>query len=570
MSTHLTCTVEAATATSPVQLQGRAPGRLKELDRRKTLASFNEWCCEQGRPTLLTMESYSGFELFLRGAYAPGVVKRKLRHLYDLAVSSADPLIRDTFFENFPDCRTSSEILAGRWWPAIPRILVPKLQASEKIRIIRELDNFFRWRERSSGPIAGAGLQMLILSDSISDRTRYQRVSRLCIGLDAVLPGAPELRRLRAWQRVLYERVWPKAPVGGSKARRIAEIEQLVAVKERDGGGAPLSEATLEGYRKVLMLHWSVMAALGRGFEFDRAALDSFAAYMCRKLGLQDGTSPDAPCSASRLASAPEWSDVTAWSMCEKLAPFIPDPGLRAEWQAFVGDLRSRAKKLGQLKRKERSFLQRPLTLAMLFRRASELCERADAEMCVQRRHGLYVVVGALSILLFYPLRRADLLRLRIGHELTLRDGRWLLSLKRTKKTGQPVSPLVLPDEAGTLIEACLLQGSSRAQLPEVYEAAKGRLLLASPRRCGAYAETAFSDLFARWTGHGPHIVRSVWCDNLVAQGADRATIKVMLQHDSLVSQEDYEIIASKIRQTKVIDALRDLALVATGDGEGC
>lgn len=558
---------EEPAETGPVtEVELRAPWRLKEMDCKNTLDRFALWCETAGIPAVLSKTTYCGFEEFIRGIYAPGVVKQKLRHLYNTGIASTDLATRDIFFDNFPDRRKVSDILAEPWWSAIPRILVPNLETAERNRVVRELDNFFRWRQRTAETSPEAGLQMLFLAEGISDRTKYQRLSRLCVGLDAVLPGAPELHRLRALQRSLYARVWPKAPATGSRERRVPAIEQLLVHKRHYKKGTPLSEATKKSYRNVLMLHSNIMAGVGRGLEFDRAALNDFADHVWTKLGVEDGLSDEASASGSERAADPEWSDVTAWSMCEKLAPFIPDAALQAEWKSFVRHLKDQAEQRGQVKRKERALSERPLTLEMLFRRASDLCKLADAEMNVQRRHGLHAVIGALAILLFYPLRRADLLRLRIGRELTLCNGRWLLAPKFAQKTGEPVNMLILPEEAGVLIEFCLLRGAPRAQLSEIYKSAYERPLLASPRRTDAYHEDSFSNLLFRWMRHRPHIVRSVWCDHLVALGADRATISAMLQHKSLISQEDYEILAGKIRQAKAMDALRDLAIAAMAD----
>jgi len=187
----------------------------------------------------------------------------------------------------------------------------------------------------------------------------------------------------------------------------------------------------------------------------------------------------------------------------------------------------------------------------------------ADAEVNVQRRWGLYIVIGVLGILLFYPLRRSDLLRLRIGYELKFHRGRWLLAPEFAQKTDTSISSLVMSDEAAFLIEFSLLKGAPRAHLLEIYESSKGRPMFISPRRLRAYEEGAFSTLFFRWIGHRPHIVRSIWCDNLIEFGADRNAIRAMLQHKSLISQKDYEILAGKVRLTKALSALRKLANAA-------
>lgn len=169
----------------------------------------------------------------------------------------------------------------------------------------------------------------------------------------------------------------------------------------------------------------------------------------------------------------------------------------------------------------------------------------------------MFTVVGSLGVLLFFPLRKSDLLALEFGSSIVRKQGRWNLVPGNIRKTGEHVGTLVLPEEAGVLLDACLLGGQRHEHLPEAYRRAQGRPLLGSPRSRSAYSHSAFSMLFRRWTGVSPHLLRSLWCDEMVARGADRIAISAMLQHKTVISQKHYEILAGKIRMLRAAEALR-------------
>ncbi|WP_417743701.1 hypothetical protein [Salipiger sp.] len=508
---------------------------------------------------VVSVGSYKGFEQSLRSTSKPSTAERKLRHLYEVAVRSPDPDIRDYFFENFPDRRRMEKVLAEPWWPPEARFLAQNLSISEKSRIIRELDNCFRWQQRAADILPERRPRVLFLKEGMCCNTAYHRLSRLCVGLEVVLPGHPDLPHLRNWLRGIYKEVWPASRHVVVGPRRVSEVERLLDGRRHWKTGEIVSEDTKEGYRRALMLHYDLLKGKGREFAFDADALSVYARHVWSKLGIVD-THTNASCSRS---SVKEWSDATGWSMCEKLAPFIPEPSIRSEWHDLVRFLKNRAARRGEIKRKEQALSDRPIDLEGLFLRAQTLCYAADAELRVQVRHGIHLVIGALGILLFYPLRVGDLLRLTIGRELVLREGRWLLAPQFIQKNNSSADPLLLPEEAGSLIEFALLRGAPRAHLGQVYTAAQGRPFLVSPRSQRAYERSSFGALFSRHIGHRPHIIRSVWCDELVRRGVDRTMISVMLQHNALISQEHYEIVSKKIRRVRALSALQNLATSA-------
>lgn len=523
----------------------------RQVQANKTFSQFGAWCAAEGLPNLITQESYIGFEANLRRTHTEGTLRQKMRHLYYAGISGPDVEARDFLFENYPDLRTVDQILGEPWWPNIQRAYAAGLVISERRRVIRELDNFFRWCQRTDGEHPEARLKRLFLDAAISPRTRYQRISRLCRGLDAVFPGHEDLPRLRKVQTALAAKVWPSKRSVSRPARRVPEVEALLSGQKHRETGEPLKPDTIDRYRRALNLHFDLLNAVGQPFTFDRAAIDTFAIHVWKKLGVIDQRGNVVERHEGRESG---WSYQTALTMCQSIAPFIDDTYLKRRWHRFAANFEKKA--AGQIKAKERALALRPTSLHDMFRRAGELCHRADAETNVQVRHGLLTTLGALGILLFFPLRQGDLRGLRIGVELVRRQGHWVLMPGTTGKVNVVVDPIVLPAEGGELIDMCLLAGANKARLPEIYDQRVGTPLVQSRRHKGAYGRAAFTALFKRWTEHTPHILRTLWCDELVARGADRSTIGVMLQHRSPISQEAYQVIAGKIRRIRAIEAL--------------
>lgn len=534
----------------------KAPARLKAMDREVAFTQFHNWCKARRLEPLVTTDTYRGFEEHVRANFAAQTGSRKLRYLYEIAIASADLRVRDYFFENFSDFRSADEVLSAPWWPPEARFLTRNLCISDKARVLRELDNCFRWQQRSATVIPSEKSRSLFLKEGMCEKTVYRRLSRLCVGLEAVLPGCPDLPYLRRWQRELHGAVWAPHSKTSLGPRRIPVIEGLLDEHGR------MAESTRDGYRKALCLHHNLLAAAGVAFALDEEALTVFADHVWSQLGIVD----DHTQTHGSLLPHKAWADATGWSMCEKLTPFIPDAEVRNQWQDVVRYLKRRAAKRGEIKRKEQALSERPMNLEMLFRISCELCAQADSEIRIQVRHGIHTVIAALGVLLFYPLRRADLLRLRIGQELKLHSGRWLLAPEFAQKSGNFVEPVILPEEAGFLIEFALLRGGPRAHLSRVYQESLGEPLLVSPRGRKPYGEASFSNLFIRHVGHRPHLIRSIWCDELVERGADRLTISIMLQHTSMISQEHYEVLASKIRRVRAVNKLHAIAQAVTSN----
>ncbi len=548
------------------QLSGNAPlGILSDAqhirpDKQKTLEKFSSWCSARGYPQTVTMSTYLEFRKELSRSHSSVTVRGKMRHLYDEGISGPDLDLRDFLFATFPDRRTPEEMMLGPWWPHIPRILASNMKITNRKCVIRELDYFFRWKQRTEKACPSKRLSDNIFGKRLAPATMYCRLTHLCRGLDTVLPRDPDLAKLRNIHKELHCKIRTPVCSVARRARRVAEVEVLLQNHSNPITGKPISEYTRDKHRQALNLHYDLLKAAKRPLVFDRPALDIFADHAHAKLALWleqlAGTTegPDSP------EKSRGWCRMSVWAKCQSIAPFIADSQLKREWYDFAEEFKREAKRNGDIKRKERALAEKPMDLEGLFLRATELCKMADQEMDIARRYGIQSVIGALGIFLFYPLRVGDLLGLRLDRELSKTEGKWLLSPNFTGKTNDFVDPLVLPLEANPLIEACLLRGSDRSSLTELYERSERQPFLKSTRRDRAYHRGAFSALFKRWVGHSPHVVRSIWCDGLIAAGADRSTIGAMLQHRSLISQEHYEVLAAKIRRNRAMDVLREIS----------
>lgn len=535
--------IEFREALSSV-LSSASPAKAQEL--RSTASRFLEFCAESSQCPVLSPKSLSAFEADLRARFCNAIVNRRMRFLFEVIMQGPDLKLRDWAMENWMDKRSIEEMVAGQWWPAIPRLLVPTLQIGEKRRIVRELDNFYRCRQRVDPLPTHYPLRVLFLKEDLSEAAKYQRLSRLCFGLDLVSPGDPDLVTLRRAMRDLHAVTAPPIQRKQPPARRIPEVEALLEDYRHFESGANCAVATIDGRRSALNLLHDLLSASGRSFQIDRSALDLFADFANVKIRDKD---------EHRLPHR-GWCRRTAHSKCYDLAPFIPDRLLRREWIAFATQYKQEAERRGDMKAKEKALALCPADLNSMFECAVDLMRRADEETDCQVREGFYTVIGSLGVMLFLPLRRADLLRLRWDHHLVRECARWTLILEATQKSGTQIGRLRLPAEASRFLDFALLRGQRRDNLVDVLSRRKGEPLLKSPRGLHAYSASAFSALFKRCTRHTPHMMRTLWCEGLIAQGADRTTVGAVLQHECHISQKDYEIVARKIRRLRAVESL--------------
>ncbi|WP_354543234.1 tyrosine-type recombinase/integrase [Roseovarius sp. MBR-78] len=501
------------------------------------------------------VDRWKAFRRFLGTSLTVDVTRQYMRVLYDLGTTGPDKDLRDWLYENEIDKRSVSDIIAARWWPTEMRHLAKGLHVSGLRRFLKEVDAYLRCIDRL-GALPADPVRHLYLTEIIAERTRYQRLSRLCVTMEMLAPGHPHLVVLRRAQTDLYSRVWPPSlSQPYSKKRVIADVEALLKDLTSRDPANEWSSSTVGNHRKSLILHHDLLASQGRVISFDKSALDIFADYVLDRLKLWEQTNGEKG-----------WCRRSAATYCAQLRPFIQDPEERQKWGRFTNRFWALADKNGDPKAKERALCERPMSLEDYFRRAHQLINLANDTANVQVRRGLLTVAGVLGILLVFPLRRGDLCRLIIGDQLSRNAKSWMLDLGWTKKSGTRVEPMILPEEVTYLLDACLLQGTEPRVLWQVYRERSGVPFLESPKNPGqAYSLNALSTLVARHSGHGPHILRTVWADTLVARGADREVIAAILQHENPLSQEDYEVLARRIRLREAALALRDLADRACG-----
>ena len=489
--------------------------------------------------------------------FASSTAKHKFQVLCKIGKKGPDLKLRDFLFETNVDLRLETQILAEPWWPNIPRVLMVNADLPEKLRVLKELDNYFRWKERSSRSGELISTNELMLRPGLSRRTTHTRLQRLCSGLETILPGDSDVSSLRQIQADLRAELFSKAPTQRPKVRRIPEVEQLLTQHERNSKGKKYAQESVNNHRAGLNVFFDVVQSYSLPFKINKEALDVFTEYLFEQRSIWDHRRISKTLEGNSAPPKNGWSPQTAVTRCEQLAPFIDEIGLRTEWYRFSHIFVDQAKR--EIKVKEHALSMNPMDMTALAAKAIALQGAAAAETSLQTRHGLNTVLGALGVLLFYPLRKEDLLSLQVGQHIKREKGSWVLDLGFTNKTGTPVDLLFLPAEATPFLDACILQGSQRSLLPQSYQARCGTPLLVSRRTDRAYQKSSFSTLFKRWVTHPPHIIRTIWCDELVARGERPETISSALQHRSILSQKAYEISAAKIRRLRSMGQQREI-----------
>jgi hypothetical protein len=176
---------------NPSNTQKVRPGR------QKILENFSSWCSARGYSQTVTMSTYLEFKKELLRSHSSVAVRGIMRHLYDEGTFGPDLVLRDFLFATFPDRRTPEEMMLGSWWPHIPRILASNMEISNRKFVIRELDCFFRWKQRTDEVCPSKRLPEGIFGKKLAPATMYRRLTHLCRGLDTVLPRDQDLVKLR-------------------------------------------------------------------------------------------------------------------------------------------------------------------------------------------------------------------------------------------------------------------------------------------------------------------------------------------------------------------------------------
>jgi integrase len=314
-----------------------------------------------------------------------------------------------------------------------------------------------------------------------------------------------------------------------------AEVQRLLEEVEATRG-APYAEATRQTLRATLRRYITVLRDAGVPVRFDRRGLEAYCEHVYDRF------------EAGGLAAA------SAHAYISQLAPFVAEKDVQADLQALCrySDV---AKRRGT-KRKARKLAANPRALVDFMRVAVDLLDAAPRQPIARSRHAYYNLAGLVALLVFLPLRRADARTLRVGIHVLRSTVGWSVRDIQTQKTGVEVEWVDLPDFLNEFLDGALLQGADGRHLWTAYDRRRGQALFASSPEGGPYEPAHLSTLFAKHTGFGPHILRTLMTTYLVMTDHDRLVIQAMLQHRNLTSQEAYDAPARQVRRQQAMDAV--------------
>ena len=175
-------------------------------------------------------------------------------------------------------------------------------------------------------------------------------------------------------------------------------------------------------------------------------------------------------------------------------------------------------------KAKDRKLRARPLSLADVMAMAETLAARAD-DVGPATRDGAVLRLHAcvLALTVCCPLRIGDLHRLRIGEELRRDVEGWSLAI-RTRKTGAEYERPDIWLEVGRHLDALVVMDAPGGDLWTGYDMRAGTPLFTLDGGVGGLSADWVSDVWGTHTGHGAHIVRTLWHDELLVAGGERDT----------------------------------------------
>jgi integrase len=500
-----------------------------------------EYCTANNRP-LLACQSILEHGRQLRGEISSEIAGAYAFALARIAWKGRDKALRDQLHEHFADKRTPEQILQADYVPRQARLIGLRSLVLQELsrRDLVAFDLYLRVVDRLGElPASPSAIVSAFWSHPPGNRHQCAILGKAAAMIDLLLPGHVDANSLRIAQRALR----PDTHRPGKTRCTDPEIDTLVESARqvtRSARGRPYSKKKKAEQRGVLIRFKTVLEASGRSFALDRPSIDIFAVHTFKKFRSQrDGKEG--------------WSAIYAARTFETLATFVSDPTLRQDLLDDAADYHTEADK--EPKAKERVLSKRPTTLPDLFRKVGRLVQMAPKTRPKSRAR-LVNTAAALALLCVYPLRRADLIDLRFGEDLIRVLGGWCLASLPTQKTGLHTEPLRLPDENTPALDAALLQGASAKYLWKIYSERCGQCLWADWKTGRQHSASLLTQNLKSLVEYSPHIFRTLWADHLVANGADREKVSVVLQHRSLISQKDYEVLASKLRLSQGIAAL--------------
>lgn len=534
----------------------------KEGKRRlfNAAARHLAYCSKTGK-ILLSCDAIISHRSSLRLELNPSLANAYARDLADVAWRRKDKVLRDDLFDCFPDTRSATVIIAAPYAPPSVRQLgMRALQNGEiTIKDIKALDRYLRVVDRLGAlPVTAGKILAAFWRHPVSEKYSCEVLGQVASMIDMFLPGSPDANTLREVARSLR----PITPLVCRSRQpvdpRIVSLVDTARQRKRGQRGRRYSKSKRAEQQGVLRRLEKVLQAAGHSFSLDRNGINIFAqhAYDQFRARQLSGSLQPPHSNGADGASRQGWSAIYIARTLETIADFVEEKGLRDDLLLDAREYHLEAKK--QIKIKELHLAKNPTSLPQLFSISSRLVEDATY-VPIKSRARLLNTAGVIALLCSYPLRRANVAMLRFGHELVRVLGGWALTYLYTQKTGDKIEPLYLPKEVTPILDAALLQGAGSESLWKVYSQRTGQALWSDWRTGRSLSAELMTFNLKALAGCSPHMFRTIWADHLVESGADRAKISIVLQHRSLISQKEYEVLASKLRLSQGVSALAEV-----------
>lgn len=176
-----------------------------------------------------------------------------------------------------------------------------------------------------------------------------------------------------------------------------------------------------------------------------------------------------------------------------------------------------------------------------------------------QTIHRLFITAAALSLLSFIPERISDILKLRVGVEVS-RDARGWSSTYFSNKTNEDRSVDYLPEKLTPYLDDLILLGADPGpqgqNLLHLYgHRAKTRSpLFARIDLRRPYSSTRMFELIKERTGHGPHAARKAMTDYMAEIGGTPQQVADLLGHRRIATAEKhYSVFGESIKRKRTL-----------------
>lgn len=182
-----------------------------------------------------------------------------------------------------------------------------------------------------------------------------------------------------------------------------------------------------------------------------------------------------------------------------------------------------------------------------------------------QTVHRLFITAAALSLLSFLPERISDIVKLKVGVEVT-RDARGWSSEYFSNKTDEDRTVGYLPDQLTPYLDDLILLGADPGpQGQALLQLYRHRVETRSPlfartdlRR--AYSSGRIFELVKERTGHGPHAARKSMTDYMAEIGGTPEQVMGLLGHRRIAtSEKHYAVFAQTIKRTQTLGKIRNV-----------